>query len=132
MRSGTVIIGQGSVSFNVAGSGPCPWDLDGDGGVGILDLLTLLAAWGPCTPGQFCFADFDCDGNVGILDLLALIANWGRCPGEQGPPPKSLSKEIKDAGLTWPDDWDLFEDCLTNGTPEEQDNCRCWFDRYIN
>jgi len=27
---------------------PCAPDFDGDGTVGILDLLTLLANWGPC------------------------------------------------------------------------------------
>jgi len=54
----------------------CPWDLDG-GGVGITDLLALLAAWGP-NPGHP--ADFDGDGNVGITDFLALLANWGPCP----------------------------------------------------
>ena len=26
----------------------CPWDLDGNGNVGILDLLAWLANWGPC------------------------------------------------------------------------------------
>ncbi len=56
---------------------PCPWDLDGDGGVGILDLLALLAKWGPCPGGP---SDFDGDGTVGILDLLTLLANWGPCP----------------------------------------------------
>ena len=55
----------------------CPADLDGDGSIGILDLLGLLAAWGP-NPGHP--ADFDGDGTVGILDLLALLANWGPCP----------------------------------------------------
>ena len=54
-----------------------PWDLDGDGCVGILDLLALLAAWGS-NPGHP--ADFNNDGAVGILDLLALLANWGPCP----------------------------------------------------
>ncbi len=54
----------------------CPADLDGDGVVGILDLLALLAAWGP-NPGDP--ADFDGDGTVGILDLLTLLANWGPC-----------------------------------------------------
>ena len=55
-----------------------PGDLDGDGAVGILDLLILLADWGPCPdpPGD-CPADLDSDGAVGILDLLALLANWG-------------------------------------------------------
>ena len=55
----------------------CPWDLDGGGSVGILDLLALLAAWG-ANPGHP--ADFDGDDIVGILDLLILLANWGPCP----------------------------------------------------
>ncbi len=55
----------------------CPWDLDGTGSVGILDLLALLAVWGTDPGGP---PDFDNDGNVGILDLLALLANWGPCP----------------------------------------------------
>ena len=54
----------------------CAWDLDGSGDVGILDLLALLAAWGP-NPGHP--ADFDGDATVGILDLLTLLANWGPC-----------------------------------------------------
>ena len=59
----TVLDGGGSI-----------YDLDGDGTVGILDLLSLLAAWGPNRGHP---ADFDGDGTVGILDLLALLANWG-------------------------------------------------------
>ncbi|MCZ6445696.1 MAG: FG-GAP-like repeat-containing protein [Planctomycetota bacterium] len=55
---------------------PCPADLDGDGVVGILDLLSLLAAWGTDPGGP---PDLDGDGTVGILDLLALVANWGPC-----------------------------------------------------
>ncbi len=44
--------------------GTCPSDLDGDGQVGINDLLDLLAAWGaPYT----------------INDLLDLLAAWGPC-----------------------------------------------------
>jgi hypothetical protein len=56
---------------------PCPWDLDGSGTVGISELLSLLAAWGP-NPGHP--ADFDDDGTIGIADLLELLANWGACP----------------------------------------------------
>ena len=43
---------------------PCP-DLDGDGTVGITDLLDLLANWG---------------NPYGINDLLALLSAWGPCP----------------------------------------------------
>ncbi len=54
----------------------CPWDCgDGDGMVGIVDFLAVLAQWGlvdtPC--------DFD-GGGVGIVDFLKLLANWGPCP----------------------------------------------------
>ncbi|MCH8153410.1 MAG: hypothetical protein IH830_13685 [Planctomycetes bacterium] len=66
------------VDFTVTGpAGKCPWDLDGDLSVGILDLLALLAAWGTDPGGP---PDFDSDGNVGILDLLILLSNWGPCP----------------------------------------------------
>ena len=53
----------------------CPWDCgDGDGEVGIVDFLALLAQWGASGP-----CDFDGGGNVGITDMLALLANWGPC-----------------------------------------------------
>jgi hypothetical protein len=51
--------------------------VDGDGDVGIGDLLLLLGAWGP-NPGHA--ADFDGDGEVGITDFLDLLAGWGPCP----------------------------------------------------
>ncbi len=56
---------------------PCAGDVDGDGVVGIMDFLDLLAAWGP-NPGHA--ADLDGDGVVGILDFLGLLAAWGVCP----------------------------------------------------
>jgi len=42
-----------------AAPGKCPWDLDGTGNVGILDLLTLLVAWGTDPGGP---PGFDGDG----------------------------------------------------------------------
>ncbi|MHC4413983.1 MAG: hypothetical protein ACYS0G_01735 [Planctomycetota bacterium] len=53
-------------------------DIDGDGSVGISDLLILLRAWGPCPdPPDPCPADLDGDGMVGVSDLLLLLADWG-------------------------------------------------------
>ncbi len=54
-------------------------DLNGDGIVGIVDLLALLALWGPCSDPcpPSCQGDLDGDCNVGITDLLTLLANWG-------------------------------------------------------
>ena len=51
-----------------------PGDLNGDGIVGIDDLLALLPQWGPCSG---CSGDFDGSGDVGVDDLLVLLANYG-------------------------------------------------------
>ncbi len=55
----------------------CPWDLDGDGMVGVTDLLALLAVW-LTDPGGL--PDFDDNGNVGVPDLLIMLGQWGPCP----------------------------------------------------
>jgi hypothetical protein len=65
--------GRGLFTIGIGGVG----DLDGDGVVGVNDLLLLLAAWGPCPLEGVCPADLDGDGEVGIGDLLMLLANWG-------------------------------------------------------
>jgi hypothetical protein len=54
-----------------------PGDLDGDGTVGVLDLLALLAAWGP-NPNHP--ADFNGDGTVDVGDFLLLLAGWDASP----------------------------------------------------
>lgn len=59
-------------------AGPaCPADLNGDGVVNVLDLLDMLAAWGP-NPGHV--ADLNADGTVNVLDLLEMLTAWGPCP----------------------------------------------------
>ena len=59
------------------GGGSTQGNLDGDGNVGILDFLALLAAWGDCPdPPDPCPADPDDDEVVGVLDFLLLLANW--------------------------------------------------------
>ena len=58
----------------VTGVGP-PGDVDGDGVVGIIDFLAVLANWGPCTEIP-CTGDTDGDGVVGIVDFLTVLANW--------------------------------------------------------
>ena len=55
----------------------CVGDINGDGTVDVLDLLSLLAAWGPCS--GTCPEDLNADGVVDVLDLLALLAAWGPC-----------------------------------------------------
>ena len=71
---------EGLVIIEVVAAGKCPWDLDGNGSVGVKDLLFLLGAWGPCPPKADCPADFDDSGDVGVKDLLILLGAWGPCP----------------------------------------------------
>lgn len=52
-------------------------DLDGDGAVGVVDLLILLGSWGSCRNCGVCGADLDGDCVVGVTDLLILLGNWG-------------------------------------------------------
>jgi hypothetical protein len=56
-----------------------PADINGDGAVDVLDLLIVLAEWGPCANCDNCPADIDDDCEVGVTDLLALIAAWTPC-----------------------------------------------------
>ncbi len=52
-------------------------DIDGDGMVGTIDLLTLLGAWGPCSDCNDCPADLNADCTVGTLDLMLVLGGWG-------------------------------------------------------
>ncbi|MFK7960194.1 MAG: lamin tail domain-containing protein [Phycisphaerales bacterium] len=62
------------------GGGKCVGDLNGDLSVDFQDLLTLLAAFGPCPDGKPCPADFTMDMTVDFQDLLTLLASFGPCP----------------------------------------------------
>ncbi len=58
---------------------PCPWDLNGDGFVGVGDMLAIFSLWGPCPGPPGCPGDFNDDGFVGFGDQLIMFANWGPC-----------------------------------------------------
>ncbi len=70
--------GLGTMTITCTDVLPCPWDLNGDGVVNVLDLIELVMSFGPC---ENCPADFDDDGFVNVLDLIPLIMNFGPCPG---------------------------------------------------
>jgi hypothetical protein len=53
-----------------------PNDLNGDGIVGMVDLLALLGVWGACSDCGACPADFDGDCAVGVGDLLIILGGW--------------------------------------------------------
>jgi len=66
---------SGDLEIEVFGT-YCAADLDGDGSVGVDDLLAVIADWG-CSG---CSGDIDGDGTVGVNDLLSIISGWGSCP----------------------------------------------------
>ncbi len=58
----------------------CFGDLNGDGTVGVADLVMLLESWAsPCPSWHPCPADLTFDGTVGVSDLLTLLEFWGTC-----------------------------------------------------
>lgn len=54
----------------------CPSDIDGDGTVGMAELLEILFAWGDC---KECPGDLNGDGVVGYADVLEVLRDWGPC-----------------------------------------------------
>ncbi|MCH2135793.1 MAG: right-handed parallel beta-helix repeat-containing protein [Phycisphaerales bacterium] len=65
---------EGGNTFDVSCGGDCPGDLDGNGEVGVDDLLALLAAFGTSDAG-----DVNGDGQTNVEDLLMMISAWGEC-----------------------------------------------------
>ena len=72
----------GSEYFDEGGNVICPpdcvGDVNGDGQVGVTDLLIVIDQWGVCDDD--CSADFNGDGTVGVTDLLIVLDAWGVCP----------------------------------------------------
>lgn len=62
---------------------PIPGDINGDGQVGVADLLAVINNWGPCDDPNNCPADVappgppQGDDQVNVQDLLFIINNWG-------------------------------------------------------
>ena len=52
----------------------CSGDIDGDGHIGINDLIALGEDW--LCEGDDCYADLDCDGYTNLVDFAELSANW--------------------------------------------------------
>jgi len=62
-----------NLQFVAVGITSMPGDVNGDGVVGVSDVLALIANWGPCSG---CSEDVNSDGVVNVTDLLEVIANW--------------------------------------------------------
>jgi hypothetical protein len=71
----------------------CPFDLNGDNGVGISDPAILLGCYGSPCEGACCASDFDCSGVVDINDLTLLLAAYGPCGTSFGDGPSGGGSE---------------------------------------
>ena len=56
----------------------CHSDVDGDGVVGVTDLVAVIQNWGCVRP--FCTGNVNGDNVVDVQDLLQVILDWGPCP----------------------------------------------------
>ncbi len=54
----------------------CPTDINGDGTVGVADILSMIDNWGPCSN---CPADINGDGVVVVSELREVVGTWGPC-----------------------------------------------------
>ena len=52
----------------------CEEDVNGDGMIGVSDILAVIDSWGVC---DGCAADINQDGIVNVSDLLLVVGNWG-------------------------------------------------------
>ena len=66
----------GSMTARPIGGPICPADVNGDGDVGVDDLLQVISEWGQT--GDVA-GDIDGNGEVGVNDLLELLGDWGPC-----------------------------------------------------
>jgi hypothetical protein len=55
------------------GFGP---DLDGDGQVGLSDLLRVITVFGPCGQAGGCVEDLDGNGIIDLMDALEVLSTW--------------------------------------------------------
>ncbi|HRQ75396.1 MAG TPA: GC-type dockerin domain-anchored protein [Phycisphaerales bacterium] len=115
----------------------CPGDLRGvtapypDGVVDVLDLIFLLAAWGPCPTGDCCPADLNGSGSVDVQDLLILLGNWGSCPTYPSQSVASLSESLTAAGLT-SQNWNDFQSVMMGeASVKTKANWKCWMENYL-
>jgi len=73
---------EGSGQLSVDGPGepcdttPCPGDANGDGMIGVSDILIVIDMWGQSGG----IGDINDDGAVDVSDLLAVVDAWGACP----------------------------------------------------
>ena len=65
-----------SVKNSFCDDASCTGDINGDGVVGVNDLLDVVGAWGNAGGP----ADVNGDGIVNVADLLAVVDAWGACP----------------------------------------------------
>jgi predicted outer membrane repeat protein len=72
LNGGFTDLGNNSISDECEN---CEGDANGDGDVGVTDLLAVIDQWGQSNAP----ADFNNDGIVNVTDLLIVVGNWGPC-----------------------------------------------------
>jgi hypothetical protein len=89
------------------GATGCVQDVDGDGDVGLSDLLVVLSSFTTCAC-SLCPGDLDGDGVAGFSDILAVLGAWGPCSGGAG----SIPQTVEDCFEKFGSDPVALEACL--------------------
>jgi outer membrane protein assembly factor BamB len=73
------VYGTGLYGLVGIGGVPLVGDINGDGYVDVVDLLTMVENWGSVVgdPNYHVDADTNGDGMVDVVDLLTMVENWG-------------------------------------------------------
>jgi Zn-dependent metalloprotease len=79
LNAGSVIeagVDAVSIKKSYCDEATCTGDTDGDGMVGVSDLLVVIDMWGQSGGA----GDINEDGTVDVADLLSIVDAWGLCP----------------------------------------------------
>ncbi|MBI5866324.1 MAG: right-handed parallel beta-helix repeat-containing protein [Planctomycetes bacterium] len=83
-----ILIASGQIDMGAYELGTCPGDFDGDGSIGLQDLVLLLHCFGgTCSnyPYDCCFADMNDDATIDLNDLTLILSLFGtECQGLLG------------------------------------------------
>lgn len=73
------VYGTGLYGLIGIGGVPLVGDINGDGYIDVVDLLTMVECWGSLVgdPYYHVDADINGDGTVDVVDLLTMVENWG-------------------------------------------------------
>jgi outer membrane protein assembly factor BamB len=94
------VYGTGLYGLCGIGRSPLAGDINGDGYVDVVDLLTIVDNWASLVgdPNYHVDSDTNGDGAVDVIDLLTMVENWGAMSND-GLEPVGIQNDSGDGSL---------------------------------